>query len=141
MLTDLPYRFDVGRDLEINSQAYSIASSNRINADLVLLTFRGLNTQSEAQRLTGHWTTVPETDAPQLPDGEYFHYQLLGLRVFTEEGEELGALSEILETGSNDVYVVSGGTKEILVPALRDVVREVRLAENRMVVQLPEGLR
>ena len=140
-LTDVPHRFDTGETLQIDSNSYQIATSNQIGADLVLLTFREINTQSAAQPLVGQWITVPETDAPELPEGEYFHYQLLGLRVFTAEGEELGQLSEILETGSNDVYVVSGGAKEILIPAINDVVRQVQLAEKRMVVELPDGLR
>ena len=140
-LTDVPHRFGPGETLQIASNSYQIATSNQIGADLVLLTFRGINTLSAAQPLVDHWITVPETETPQLPEGEYFHYQLLGLRVFTEEGEELGQLSEILETGSNDVYVVSGGAKEILIPAISDVVRQVQLAEKRMVVELPDGLR
>ena len=76
-----------------------------------------------------------------LEEGEYFHFQLLGLRVLTEEHEELGQITEILETGSNDVYVVSGPSGEVLVPALADVVREVRVNDGLMIVDLPDGLR
>jgi 16S rRNA processing protein RimM len=65
----------------------------------------------------------------------------LGLRVFTEEGEDLGQLTDILETGSNDVYVVSGGQAELLIPALAEVVRKVQVAEGTMVVRLLPGLR
>ncbi|MCH7605765.1 MAG: 16S rRNA processing protein RimM [Chloroflexi bacterium] len=140
MLSAVPHRFSPGETLQIDSNAYEIATSNQIGADFVLLTFLEIDTQSAAQPLVDQWITVPETDTPELPEGEYFHYQLLGLRVFTTEGEELGELSEILETGSNDVYVVSGGAKEILIPAISDVVRQVQLAEKRMVVELPDGL-
>ena len=140
-LTAVPHRFSPGETLQIDSNSYEIDTSNQIGADLVLLTFHGINTKSAAQTLAGHWITVPESATPELPEGEYFHYQLLGLRVFTSEGEELGQLSEILETGSNDVYVVSGGAKEILIPAISDVVRQVQLSEKRMVVELPDGLR
>ena len=76
-----------------------------------------------------------------MEEGEYFHFQLLGLRVLTEEREELGQITEILETGSNDVYVVSGAGGEVLIPALVDVVLEVRLDEGQMIVDLPDGLR
>ena len=85
--------------------------------------------------------TVLEAAVPSLPEGEYFHYQLLGLRVLTEEGEDLGRLNEILETGSNDVYVVSNDTVELLIPALTDVIRKVDLDEGVMVVRLLDGLR
>ena len=85
--------------------------------------------------------TVPEQSVPPLPEGEYFHFQLLGLRVLTEEGEDLGRVCEILETGSNDVYIVANDSGELLLPALADVVREVQVSEGLMVVRLPEGLR
>ncbi len=85
--------------------------------------------------------TVPETEVPNLPEGEYFHYQIVGLNVVTEEGEDLGSISEILETGSNDVYVTSTGSGELLIPALSHVIREIRLRDGVMVVSLPDGLR
>ena len=59
----------------------------------------------------------------------------------TVDGEDLGELAEILETGANDVYVITGGDKNLLVPALRTVVREIDIDTGLMVVDLPEGLR
>ena len=85
--------------------------------------------------------TVPLAAVPQLQEGEYYHFQLLGMNVLTEEGECLGRVREILETGSNDVYVVSGESGDVLIPALTEVIREVRLNEGLMVVKLLEGLR
>ena len=85
--------------------------------------------------------TVPPEAVPQLPEGEYFYFQLLELRVLTQEGEDLGRISDILVTGSNDVYVVSGPTGEVLIPALADVIVKVDLDQGTMVVSLPEGLR
>lgn len=93
------------------------------------------------KELVGQQLTVPETAVPDLPEGEYFHYQIVGLQVLTEEGEDLGKVSEILETGSNDVYVTMGDAGELLIPALADVIREVRLSDGVMVVNLPDGLR
>ncbi len=82
-----------------------------------------------------------QSEVPSAEEGEYFHYELLGLKVRTVEGEDLGEVAEILETGSNDVYVVRGAAGEILVPALSKVVREIDIASGLMVVDLPEGLR
>jgi 16S rRNA processing protein RimM len=76
-----------------------------------------------------------------LPEGEYFHFQLIGMKVLTEDGEYLGRLREILETGSNDVYVVSGDSGELLIPALANVILKVQVTEGVMVVRLMEGLR
>ena len=69
-------------------------------------------------------TASPDTNA-ELEEGEYFHYQLIGMSVRTEEGEDLGEIQEILETGSNDVYIVRGSGGELLIPAVSHVVLEV----------------
>ena len=77
-----------------------------------------------------------------LPPGEYYHYQLVGLAVVTEQGEELGTLQEVLVTGSNDVYVVqSEAGDEILLPAVSQVIKQVDLSAGRMLVHLIDGLR
>ena len=100
-----------------------------------------MDTSVAARDLVGESVTVSQVSAPGLPDGQYFHFQLIGMRVLTEDGEYLGQVQEILETGSNDVYVVSGESGELLIPALVDVIREVQVAEGLMVVRLLEGLR
>ena len=141
VLSDVAYRFDVGQVIHIRSDPYSILSSTRVPTERVILKFRDIDSLSAARGLVGELVTVPEASVPPLPEGEYFHFQLLGLRVFTEEGEDLGLLSDILETGSNDVYVVSGGSGELLIPALAEVIRKVRVAEGTMVVRLLPGLR
>ena len=76
-----------------------------------------------------------------MEDGEYFHYQLIGMQVFASDGEDLGRIQEILETGSNDVYIVRSDSGELLIPATSQVVKQVEVAHNRMVVHLPDGLR
>lgn len=141
VLSDVPHRFDTGHSLYILGVPYSISSSTLTPRRQVILKFHGIESADAARELVGQELTVHEAEAPSLPEGEYFHYQLLGLRVLTEEGEDLGRLGEILETGSNDVYVVSGDTGEVLVPALADVVLKVDLDEGVMVVRLLDGLR
>ena len=81
------------------------------------------------------------TSVPEAEEGEYFHYQIIGLKVISVTGEDLGEITDILETGSNDVYVVVGPTGEILVPAIRDVIKEIDVLSGLMTVDLPEGLR
>ena len=140
-ISDVPHRFDVGQTLHVRGTPYVISSSVRASRRQVILKFRGLDSLAGARGLVGEWMTVPLESAPALPEGRYFHFQLLGLQVFTNEGEILGRVCEILETGSNDVYVVSGDGGELLLPALADVIREIDLAQGLMVVDLPDGLR
>ena len=141
VFSDVPHRFDTGKVLHIGTKSYQVTACKPVRSDQLILTFNGLNTQEAARPLVGHLISVPAAEAPQLPEGEFFHFQLLGLRVVTEDGEDLGQISEIIETGSNDVYVVTGSGPEILVPALTDVVQEVKLDQSLMVVTLPDGLR
>ncbi len=141
VLSDVPHRFDTGGSVYIQGVRHSITSSTPTPSRQVILKFHGIESPEAAQELVGQQLTVPEAAVPSLPEGEYFHYQLLDLRVFTEEGEDLGRLSEILETGSNDVYIVSDDNGELLIPALTDVICKVDLDAGVMVVRLPDGLR
>ena len=149
--SDVPGRFDAGKTLSVSrdgvtaeDQTYQIAESRLTGSkgnDILIVSFRGFRDRDQALRLAGFWLCVTQSQVPAADDGEYFHYQLIGLKVRTVAGEELGELAEILETGSNDVYVVRGVAGEILVPALSPVVREIDIDAGLMVVDLPEGLR
>lgn len=140
-LSDVPERFQPGGVVYINGAPFTVAASGFFRHGQILLTLQGIEDSDAAQKLVEQWITVPAAAAPPLPEGEWFHFQLLGLRVITDQGEELGEITDILETGSNDVYVVSGGKAEILIPALKTVITQVRLDEGVMVVSLPDGLR
>ena len=140
-LTDVPHRFDPGQELFIRNQPYCIASVAQRPPDQVFLKLDGLDTPEVARALAGELLTIPSNAVPPLPEGEYFHFQLMGLEVFTEEGEDLGRISDILVTGSNDVYVVSGQSGDLLLPAVAQVVRVVDLERGTMTVRLMDGLR
>lgn len=141
VLSDVPHRFDAGQVLRIVDRSYSITQSALAPNGQVILRLQDIDSLGAAKGLVGQPVTVPQSSVPPPREGEYYHFQLLGLRVLTDDGECLGRVREILETGSNDVYVVSGESGEVLIPALTDVVLEVRLDEGCMVVKLPEGLR
>jgi 16S rRNA processing protein RimM len=101
-----------------------------------------INDRTEAKTLRGQPLTVPQEESEPLPEGYYYHFQILDMEVQTDEGERLGIIKEILETGSNDVYVVGlSGQRGILIPAIEDVILDVDLKQNLMTVQLPDGLR
>jgi 16S rRNA processing protein RimM len=103
-----------------------------------LLISREIGTVEEAHRLVGAELCVPESRLPPTAPDEFYWYQLIGLEVVNTEGQQLGTLEEIIETGSNDVYVVRRGREEILVPAIEEVVRDVDLQRRLMTVDLPE---
>lgn len=140
-LSDVPHRFDPGQKLYLRGREHLILSSSKSRSGPLIVRLDGINTQPEARTLTGEELTSRAASAPALPEGEYFHFQLIGLQVFTEEGEPLGAVEEIIATGSNDVYVVKGPGGEVLIPALEQVVRQVDIPGNTMTVRLMEGLR
>ena len=149
--SDVPGRFDEGTRLFVSKdgivpemRTYRIDKSRTTGSkgnDVLIISFQGFRDRDQALRLSGFWLCVAQSDVPSAEEGEFFHYQLIGLKVRTVEGEDLGEVSEVLVTGSNDVYVVTGGEKEVLVPALSKVVREIDIDSGFMVVDLPEGLR
>jgi len=113
----------------------------RPHKDGLLLTFEDITTPEQVGLLRNQMLSIPAVDRPPLPEGEYYHHQILGLSVVDENGQELGRLAEILETGANDVYVVTrdDGT-ELLLPAISDVVLDVDLPRKTMRVHLLPGL-
>jgi 16S rRNA processing protein RimM len=104
----------------------------------LLFLSREVKTSEEARLLIGAEICVPDSHLPAPAEDEFYWHQLIGLEVMTVDGRKLGTLQHIMETGSNDVYVVQSGREEVLVPALADVVREVNLERRFMVVDLPE---
>ena len=105
-----------------------------------LLELKNFDNVNQVLHLVGRELYVNEDQLPALSEGEYYWRDLVGLRVVTEDGETLGTLTEIIATGSNDVYVVQGNDREYLIPALEDVVREIHLGDRVMKVNPPEGL-
>ena len=105
-----------------------------------LLKLKGIDTREAAVAQRYAYVYVPESEAVELPPGEYFVHQIVGLQVHTTGGEHLGAVEEVLSTGANDVYVVPGPRGEVLIPALKTVIRTLDLATGQLIVELPPGL-
>lgn len=142
LLTDVPERFEwldaiyVG---EKNPRRTAIESV-RYHQGVVLLRLAGYPTRDEAEALRGQLLQVPEADAVPLEEGEYYLYQLVGLDVFTEAGTHLGRLSEVLETGANNVFVVNGGNGQHLLPDIPDVIKEIDIEHGKMTIHPMPGL-
>ena len=94
-----------------------------------------------AQKIVGKEVFLPEEELPPTSEGEYYHFQLIGLRVETAgDGRVVGVLRAVIETGSNDVYVVEHDDREVLIPAIAEVILEIDLQDGRMIIAAPEGL-
>jgi 16S rRNA processing protein RimM len=106
----------------------------------VVLRLSTVQSRDAARELFQQYLYVPESEAVKLPAGEYFVHQIVGLKVLTTDGETLGTIREVVETGSNDVYVVDHGGKEVLLPATKEVVKEIDLEAGTMEVALLPGL-
>ena len=110
--------------------------------NLVILKFKNYDNINDIEKYKKCPILVTREDAVELEENEYFIADLIGLDVVSDEGENLGKISDVLQTGANDVYVIKNkGVKDILVPAIEQCVREVNLEENRIVIHLLPGLR
>jgi 16S rRNA processing protein RimM len=113
---------------------------SRLHQHMLLLKLGGCDDRNAAEALRGMLVQIPVEEAAPLEEGEYYLYQLVGVQVETEDGEQLGQVTEVLETGANDVYVVQGPRGEVLLPAIEDAVLELDLESRRLVVRLIPGL-
>lgn len=112
----------------------------KFSKNLVLLKFKGIETIEQAEELRNLYLEAKRSDI-KLEEGAHFIVDLLGLEVYTEEGILLGKLKEVLQPGANDVYIVEDeAKKEILLPAIPDVIKNIDIEENKMIVKLIEGL-
>lgn len=138
-----PLTFDPKRFSELKEVTVQVKNrieqkkigSVRLHKNNLLITFSGCETPEDARRYRGALIKIKESESPKLPDGVYYHYQIIGLNVYAINGEYLGKIKSILETGSNDVYIVRGEDREYLIPAIKDVVKEIDLESKKMIVK------
>jgi 16S rRNA processing protein RimM len=143
-LTDNANRFfdlkwvyiEKGKDLV----KYNIEGVKRFK-QFVILKLSGIDSMAAAEALKNLYLKVDRMNAVVLPDNSFFVCDLIDCKVFEKNGQKLGILKEVLQTGSNDVYVIEGENgREILIPALKSVVRDISLKDGSIIVDLPEGL-
>ncbi len=120
-------------------ESFAVAGSV-IHGRKLLIALREYDTINQVQHLVGREVYAGRDQLPELDEGEYYWCDLLGLKVVTEQGELLGTITDIIATGSNDVYVVKNDAREYLIPALEEVVLDVDLGEEKMVIRPPDGL-
>jgi len=141
--TDVPERFSWLTQVYVgqtNPQLRQIESM-RWHKEILLLKFDGLDSRDAIEGLRGQYLQVPESEAIPLADDEYFLYQLIGLQVVSDDGQVLGELKQVIETGANRVFVVRGEAGELLLPDIPDVALDINFEDGRMTVHLLPGLR
>ena len=140
--TDFPERMKPGRKVFVGDEYQPMTLTNvRAHQAGLLVKFNGIETPEDAGQLRNQWVYIKAKDATPLPAGQIYQHQLFGFRVVDENGNALGELVEIIETGANDVYVVRDETeKEILLPAITSVILELDTGNRLMRVHLLEGL-
>ncbi len=140
VLTDFPQRLRVRKVVYVGEahEPHTIETI-RPQDQALLVAFVGLNDGDAVGMLRNQMVYVKVSDLPSLPEGEYYHHQLMNLRVTDANGNPLGVLTDILETGANDVYVVTTPEgAELLLPAIEKVILKVDLERGEIQVHPPE---
>jgi len=145
----VPFTDDINRFDELK-KIYIVNKASRkeveiedvkYHKNMILLKFKGLNKIEDVEIYKNCYLEIDRNDGKQLEEGEYYIVDLLGLDIFSDEGKYLGKLDDIYNTGSNDIYVVKDELgKQLLLPAIRDVIKEVNLEDKKITVHLLEGL-
>ena len=113
----------------------------RYHKNMVLLKLEGIENPEQAELLKNAYLEIDREDAIPLKEGQYFIVDLIGLDVYTDEGNLLGKVEDIYNTGANDIYVVKDELgKQILLPGIKDVIKEVDLDNEKLIVHLIPGL-
>jgi 16S rRNA processing protein RimM len=137
--TDFPQRFSAASRVFINSQAKVIESVSWQRGRAVIKV-EGVDTEDEAAKLSGTLVEIHHSQLFTLDEGEYYHFQLVGLRVETTDGEVIGEVTEIMTMASADIYVVKGQDGDILIPAIDEVVKSVEPERGVIVIEPVDGL-
>ncbi len=113
----------------------------KYHKDMVLIKFKGIDKVEQAEMLRNSYLTVSRDSVEKLEEGRYYIVDLLGLEVYTDEQILLGTLEDIFNTGSNDIYVVKDKQgKQILLPAIQDVIKQIDIENKKIIVHLLPGL-
>jgi len=139
VITDLPERFNPGAKIYINRQPFIIEYSST-QKGCFIIKVNDIDNPEDAKKLQGKQVEIHNSQIKPLADGQYYHFQLIGLVVFTDDGESIGRIKQILSYPGNDVYVVEGKEGEVLIPAIDDVIKIVDIKNRRIVIKAIDGL-
>ena len=141
--TDDPTRFSLLLDEQvfINSIPYKLTQT-RQQKGLVIIKLEGINDRTQAESFAQSKICIPESKALPLSEDEYYIRDLIGLRVQTVDNQEFGTISRVFNTNANDVYVIKAiEGDDFMIPAIKDVVQSMSLANKTVTIRLMDGLR
>ncbi len=137
--TDNPDRFSIGQTILADGKPLTVKNS-RWHKGFLLIKFEELASREHIAQIYKASLQVDLESVPPLARDNYYHFQILDLQVYTSNREYLGDIVEILQTGGNDVYVVRSNAKDILVPAIANVIVSIDLDNAEMIIDPPDGL-
>jgi 16S rRNA processing protein RimM len=143
LFTDIPDRFAhlASVHFDPDYRCLEIEHVRPYKNEMIVLKLRGIDDANTAETLCGQRLLIPADQLAHLPPGSYYQHDILDLAVILPDGRELGRIVDILQTGSNDVYVVKvPDGKQVLIPAIREVVRQVDLIHHTMSIDPLPGL-
>lgn len=140
--SESPERFKPGRKIFLGEDHQPhVIRSRRTMDKAMLISLKDISDPELVGKYRNKFIYILKEDLPTLPEGEYYHFDLIGLQVFDPSGKLLGKLVEVIETGANDVYVVDNEQgEEMLIPAISQVVVSVSIPDGKMVVNPPEWI-
>ena len=142
--TDIPNRFAEHETIYLgpDHRCFQIKSVRPYKGEMVVLKLAGIEDANTAETLRNHILAIPISQLAKLPPDSYYQHDIVGLQVVTLDGRTIGEIIDIIETGSNDVYVVKAATggKEILIPAIKEIIKQVDLIRKMMYIEPIKGL-
>ena len=141
VISEVEDRFAAGATVWLEDGRTLTIDASRRHGDRMLVRFREVTDRTQAEALAKALLVVPETMSPELPEGSWWDHELIGARVLTDTGRDLGELTDVIHTSANDVWsVVDEAGTETLIPVLRDVLADVDVAAKHIVVHEIPGL-
>ena len=141
VVTDFPERFKAGNEMTMilpdGDRRYVRIEKSTPNKGGMSIKFKGVETRTDAEGLRGVELVIDESQLCELPDDQFYLFDIVGLKVVTDDGREQGNVTEVLLGGANDVYVTSTG---LCIPAIKDVVAKIDIREGLMVIHPVPGL-
>ncbi len=126
-----------------NENAKYTIEKVRYKNELVILKLKGIDDINEAEKYKTKYLTIPKASSRSLPEDTYYIVDLIGLQVYTQENEYLGIIKDVIQSAGNDIYEITSDKnpqKSILIPAVGEFIKDVNIKEQKIIVQLIEGL-